>query len=70
MGEKKPNFEKLTDKKAIWTNKETKNYQKWKQKIHKEFGEKTNGNPYYGGKITKPYEEFLIKLLKSSSEKV
>ena len=61
-------FEKLTEKNALWNGEETNLFQKWKQRIYKEFHEKTGGIPYYGGKISKKFESFLNNLSKIQKE--
>ncbi|MFX1256818.1 MAG: hypothetical protein ACFFAN_03085 [Promethearchaeota archaeon] len=58
-------YERVTEKNAMWGNPltETKGFQKWKMRIHKQFREKTGGFPYYKGKITQKYEIFLNNLV-------
>ena len=62
-------YEKITKKNAIWSGSETKTFQKWKLRVHKEFREKTGGFPYYKGKITQKYELYLSSLIKKSVSK-
>ena len=62
-------YEKITKKNAIWTGSETKTFQKWKMRIHKEFREKTGGFPYYKGKITQKYDSYLKNLIKKPVSK-
>ncbi len=62
-------YEKITKKNAIWTGSETKTFQKWKMRVHKEFREKTGGFPYYKGKITQKYDLYLNKLNKKPVSK-
>ena len=61
-------FEKLTGKNALWSGEETNLFQKWKQRIYKEFHEKTGGIPYYGGKISKKFESYLNNLRQIQKE--
>ena len=49
-------YERLTEKNAIWSEHETKTFQKWKIRIQKKFREETGGVPYYKGKITQKYK--------------
>ena len=62
-------YEKITEKNAIWTDQETKAFQKWIMKNHKEFREKTGGLPYYKGKTTQKYETYLNNLVKKPAAK-
>jgi len=62
-------YEKITKKKAIWSGSETKTFQKWKMRVHKEFREKTGGFPYYKGKITQKYDLYLNNLNKKPVSK-
>ena len=62
-------YERITKKNAIWTGSETKTFQKWKMKVHKEFREKTGGFPYYKGNLTKKYELYLNNLIKKPVSK-
>ncbi len=62
-------YERITKKNAIWSGTETKAFQKWKMRVHKEFREKTGGFPYYKGKITKKYELYLNSLIKKTVSK-
>jgi len=62
-------YEKITKKNAIWNGSETKTFQKWKMRVHKEFREKTGGFPYYKGKITKKYDFYLNNLIKKPVSK-
>ncbi|MFX0186094.1 MAG: hypothetical protein ACFE8A_00005 [Candidatus Hodarchaeota archaeon] len=57
-------YERITEKNAIWGNPpaETKAFQKWKMRVHKNFREETGGLPYYKGKTTQKYEIFLNDL--------
>jgi len=62
-------YERMTKKNAIWSGSETKTFQKWKMRVHKEFREKTGGFPYYKGKITQRYELYLSNLIKKPVSK-
>ncbi|MHA1985265.1 MAG: hypothetical protein ACW98D_01380 [Promethearchaeota archaeon] len=62
-------YEKITKKNAMWIGSETKTFQKWKMRVHKEFREKTGGFPYYKGKITQKYELYLNNLIKKPISK-
>jgi CTP-dependent riboflavin kinase len=62
-------YEKITTKNAIWRENETKDFQKWKMRIHKNFRERTGGFPYYKGKITHKYELYLNNLIKKPVHK-
>ena len=62
-------YERITKKNAIWTGSETKTFQKWKMRVHKEFREKTGGFPYYKGNLTKKYELYLNNLIKKPVSK-
>ncbi|MFX1392186.1 MAG: histone H1-like repetitive region-containing protein [Promethearchaeota archaeon] len=57
-------YERLTEKNAIWGNPpaETKSFQKWKMRTHKQFRDETGGLPYYKGKTTQRYELYLNDL--------
>ncbi|MFX1449571.1 MAG: histone H1-like repetitive region-containing protein [Promethearchaeota archaeon] len=57
-------YERLTEKNAIWGNPpaETKSFQKWKMRTHKQFRDETGGLPYYKGKTTQKYELYLNDL--------
>ncbi|MHA1473348.1 MAG: hypothetical protein ACTSQW_09660, partial [Promethearchaeota archaeon] len=57
-------YKRITKKNAMWSGSETKTFQKWKMRVHKEFREKTGGFPYYKGKITKKYDLYLNNLIK------
>jgi len=63
------NYERLTKKNAIWNGSETKTFQKWKMRVHKEFREKTGGFPYYKGKTTQKYDLYLNNLFKKPVSK-
>ncbi|MHA1257636.1 MAG: hypothetical protein ACTSPS_18780 [Promethearchaeota archaeon] len=63
-------YEKITEKNAIWTDQETKAFQKWIMRTHKEFREKTGGLPYYKGKTTQKYESYLNNLVKKPATKI
>ncbi len=52
-------YEKLKNKKAVWGGSETQAFKKWKKKINNDYHKKTGKNPYYNGKPTKNYNEFL-----------
>jgi len=58
-------FEELTDKKAIWGSSETKSFKNWKMKTNISFRKTTGKNPYYRGKITSNYCNYLRSLLKN-----
>ncbi|MHA1932848.1 MAG: hypothetical protein ACW96X_09930 [Promethearchaeota archaeon] len=62
-------YEKITEKNAIWNGSQTKTFQKWILRAHKEFREKTGGFPYYKGKITQKYESYLNNLIKKPASK-
>jgi len=62
-------YKKITKKNAIWTGSETKTFQKWKMRLHKEFREKTGGLPYYKGNLTKKYDLYLNNLIKKPVSK-
>jgi len=62
-------YERITTKNAIWSGSETKAFQKWKMRVHKEFRERTGGFPYYKGKITQKYELYLNNLIKKPVSK-
>ena len=62
-------YEGITKKNAIWNGSETKTFQKWKMRVHKEFREKTGGFPYYKGKITQKYDLYLNNLIKKPVSK-
>lgn len=62
-------YERISKKNAIWNGSETKTFQKWKMRAHKEFREKIGGFPYYKGKITQKYELYLNNLSKNSIPK-
>ena len=57
-------YERITEKNAIWSDHETKTFQKWKIRIQKRFREETGGVPYYKGKITQKYKIYLNSLVK------
>jgi len=59
----------ITKKNAMWSGSETKTFQKWKLRVHKEFREKTGGFPYYKGKITQKYNFYLNNLIKKPVSK-
>ena len=58
-------YKRLSKKDAIWSGQETKAFQKWKMRSHKEFREKTGGLPYYKEKTTQKYESYLNNLVKN-----
>jgi len=62
-------YERITKKNAMWSGSETKTFQKWKMRVHKEFREKTGGFPYYKGKITQKYDLYLNNLIKKPVSK-
>ena len=53
-------YENLSDKNAVWSGSETKQFKLWKKKAIKEFKELTGRNPYYGRELTQDYENFLL----------
>jgi hypothetical protein len=59
----------ITKKNAMWSGSETKTFQKWKMRVHREFREKTGGFPYYKGKITQKYNFYLNNLIKKPVSK-
>jgi hypothetical protein len=62
-------YERITKKNALWSGSETKAFQKWKMRGHKEFRDRTGGFPYYKGKITQKYELYLNSLIKKPDSK-
>ena len=58
-------FEKLTNKKAIWSGSETKAFQKWKAKIMNKYRIETGKITHYKGKPTNNFTLYLKSLLKN-----
>ena len=56
-------FEKLTNKKAIWSGSETKSFQNWKLKIKNKYRIETGKINYYKEKPTKQFILYLRNLI-------
>ena len=62
-------FETLTDKNAIWNGTETKAFQNWKAKIKNKYRIESGNIPYYKGKPTKKFSQYLENLHKNIDNK-
>ncbi|TFG07000.1 MAG: hypothetical protein EU539_06140 [Promethearchaeota archaeon] len=61
-------FETLKDKKAIWGGKETKSFQKWKNRISQEYRKETGAPTHYREKLTKNYKAYLGNLMNGKAK--
>lgn len=62
-------FEKLTGKNSVWNGKETKNFQKWKEKTAKRYSKESGKPAYYKGKPTNNFTQYLRNLPKAKADK-
>jgi len=63
-------FEKLTNKKAIWSGSETKFFQNWKIKIKNKYQIETGKIVYYKGKPTKQFSLYLENLINNKKKPI
>ncbi|MFX1314621.1 MAG: hypothetical protein ACFE9T_02065 [Promethearchaeota archaeon] len=62
-------FEKLTNKKAIWNNTETKAFKNWKARIINKYRIESGKISHYKGKPTNLFSQYLKNLIESKTDK-